>query len=349
MENSTNSFADEINPNNMDFKYHSIWYDIKNLSKTWLKNENERDPILIWIQNKKLFEFKVFSISFFLYHLKKEQEIKFTSFVSVCVDQLKEEIADSQIRASESQVSFLSGSFIADDRYILEKIEYYIEDIENYSTKLAFPSFTFISILKSPLSQSSEIFNKISGISVDTQFADEYGSILERFLERYKNKSQHDISKNSEIINLLGDGKDNLSIDLLEFIKKGEELINKKEYHSAIEVLDKVIKNNIQLENAFFYRGYAKRELNQFFESIIDFNIALIINSNHIAALYQCVYSLNSLSRFYESHVLVNKLIELSPDGDTYELRGNIKKKLGDFDGAQKDFEKAMEYPRDCF
>ncbi len=37
-----------------------------------------------------------------------------------------------------------------------------------------------------------------------------------------------------------------------------------------------------------------------------------------------------------------NELVEIYPDGDTYEIRGNFK-------GAQEDFKEANEYPRSCF
>ena len=153
----------------------------------------------------------------------------------------------------------------------------------------------------------------------------------------------------SKKTNITEDENDNFTKKLLESVKKGEEMIIKKDYHSAIEILDRVIENNIPLENAFFYRGFAKRELNQFLESIIDFNLELILNAEHIAALINCIYSLNSLRRFHESYALANKLVEIYPDGETYEIRGNVKKKLGDYKGAQEDFKKANEYPRSCF
>ena len=97
----------------------------------------------------------------------------------------------------------------------------------------------------------------------------------------------------------------------------------------------------------FFKSGAAKLDAKLYEESITDFLKTLSINPDHIAANFQICYSLCSLKRYRKALAYADKLIEICPDWDTYEHRAAIKKSLGDWYGAEEDYEIARGIPKD--
>ena len=94
-----------------------------------------------------------------------------------------------------------------------------------------------------------------------------------------------------------------------DYLKKGNDLLDKKNYQEALTALDK----SIELEEngeAYAYRGMAKYQLNDFKGALADYD----------------------------------KAISLIPDyGEVYDLRGIVKSELGDKVGACEDWNKSFE------
>lgn len=98
--------------------------------------------------------------------------------------------------------------------------------------------------------------------------------------------------------------------DVRELLDKGINLITKKEYKSAIEILNQAATLSPDDPEIYAHRGQAKHYLNQFKEAIEDYNIAL----------------------------------RLQPDyAEVYHLRGLAKGELHDNTGACEDWEMAYE------
>ncbi len=98
--------------------------------------------------------------------------------------------------------------------------------------------------------------------------------------------------------------------DVRELLDKGINLITKKEYKKAIEVLDEAAKISPDEAEIYAHRGQAKHYLNLFKDAIEDYNIA----------------------------------IRLQPDyAEVYHLRGIAKGELKDNAGACEDWEIAYE------
>jgi tetratricopeptide (TPR) repeat protein len=95
-----------------------------------------------------------------------------------------------------------------------------------------------------------------------------------------------------------------------DYLKIGNELLDKKKYKEAIAQLDKAIAVDADNGEAYAYRGTAKYHLKDYKGAIADFDIA----------------------------------IKLIPDyGEVYDLRGVAKGELGDKVGACEDWNKAFE------
>jgi tetratricopeptide (TPR) repeat protein len=127
------------------------------------------------------------------------------------------------------------------------------------------------------------------------------------------------------------------------YLKDGAEKVHNKEYKAAIIDLDKALNLNSSLNEAYFYKGYATRELHLFDESIVYFKEVLCIDHNHLAALIQMSYSLCSLNRNEEALIFMNRAIEIDSDWHTYMYRAAIRKSLGDLEGAKMDEDAAWE------
>jgi hypothetical protein len=184
--------AFELNATNLDTKYHSLWSEIQYLSQAWVKINQEMNYILRNLRTKNLLEFKIFSNSFFLNQIRKDDFGKFQLFREICFEQILSDIDGLIALASSSSTFSLPGNFFRDKQYIQEKIQYYIEDIEQYIAQKTFPKYTCLSILYHPLDQSNEVFRRISSFSGNSTFLNEYDEILKIFILRYKDKQKFD-------------------------------------------------------------------------------------------------------------------------------------------------------------
>jgi tetratricopeptide (TPR) repeat protein len=83
-----------------------------------------------------------------------------------------------------------------------------------------------------------------------------------------------------------------------------------RDYRSAVTILNRVITNNPDSFEAFYYRGIAKTELRDYKSAIPDFTRAIELNPGKV---------------------------------ETYYERGLARRKSGDYSGSKTDFAKAKE------
>ncbi|TBN15532.1 tetratricopeptide repeat protein [Hyunsoonleella pacifica] len=97
-----------------------------------------------------------------------------------------------------------------------------------------------------------------------------------------------------------------------KLVRQGKKITDPKQ---KIEIFTKAIEVDDKNLDAYFYRGLAKYDLQNYWSSILDFT----------------------------------KIIFSKPDADTFYNRGNAKYALGDFEGAYEDYVMAIQYNRDFF
>lgn len=162
------------------------------------------------------------------------------------------------------------------------------------------------------------------------------------------------------------------------YTSQGRYEISKGRYASAIELLNRSIQQSKFNSEAFFLRGIAKYELEDFIGADKDFGKSLELNpKNHEAFLYRGVCRSQQLNykdafidfnqaiklndedwRTYANRALAslqldryvdviadcNKVINLKKEtGDTYLIRGEAKSGLEMYNVAIEDFERAMD------
>lgn len=97
-----------------------------------------------------------------------------------------------------------------------------------------------------------------------------------------------------------------------KLVRQAKKLSNPEE---QITIFTKAIELDNENLDAYFYRGLARYELENYWGSILDFT----------------------------------KILFTKPDADTFYNRGNAKFALGDFKGAYDDYIMSIEYNRDFF
>jgi tetratricopeptide (TPR) repeat protein len=100
------------------------------------------------------------------------------------------------------------------------------------------------------------------------------------------------------------------AISAQDYLKKGNEQLDLKNYNEALILLNKAVELDPENGENFAYRGMAKYHLDDFKGAILDYD----------------------------------KAVSLIPDyGEVYDLRGIAKGELGDKVGACEDWNKAFE------
>jgi len=95
-----------------------------------------------------------------------------------------------------------------------------------------------------------------------------------------------------------------------DYLKKGNDLLDKKKFQDALTVLNKAIELDADNGEAYAFRGMAKYQLNDFKGALADYD----------------------------------KAVSLIPDfGEVYDLRGIVKSELGDKVGACEDWNKSFD------
>ncbi len=133
-----------------------------------------------------------------------------------------------------------------------------------------------------------------------------------------------------------------LNID--HFMRVGRTRVQVGNYVGAIESFNIVIKFKPYLYEAYFYRGIAKHNLEDFRGSVEDYNKAIEIKPFYPEAYMNRGLAYLSLHEYEKCIADYNKAIELDPRNEgIYNNRGIAKMSMKDIDGAIADYDKAIE------
>ena len=134
----------------------------------------------------------------------------------------------------------------------------------------------------------------------------------------------------------------NMSVE--EYINRGIERENSKDYSGAISDFTNAIRIKPDYGFAYFYRGYSKAELKDYYGAISDYTKGIEIDPNNTGAYYNRGIEKDNLKDYYGAIVDYTKAIELDPNyAKAYTNRGISKSKLKDNYGAIADYTKAIE------
>ena len=133
-------------------------------------------------------------------------------------------------------------------------------------------------------------------------------------------------------------------------LRSGNRHFQQGNYEEAIGDFDQAIRLNPQHVAAYDNRGAAKGELGRHQEAIADFDQAIRLNPQHAAAYYNRGTAKGVLRRYRESVDDFNQAIRLSPQhAAAYTNRGNAKGALGRNDEAIADYDQAIHLnPQDA-
>ena len=134
----------------------------------------------------------------------------------------------------------------------------------------------------------------------------------------------------------------NMSVE--EYINRGRERENSKDYSGAISDFTNAIRIKPDYALAYFYRGYSKEELKDDYGAISDYTKGIEIDPNNANAYFNRALSKYNLKDYYGAIVDYTKAIEIDPKAaKAYTNRGFSKDNLKDYYGAIVDFTKAIE------
>ena len=145
---------------------------------------------------KSKFEFKIFTIGYFLYFLKNEKSDKFNEFALTCINQIYGEV-DSVPGYSDGLPLTANLDFNLDKGYIKEKLEFYIKDCELFNSNNSyFPKFTYIAVKKCPLEILDDFFlNLLDSTHFDKQFHGNYSKAIWFFQLRATDNDRFKVEK----------------------------------------------------------------------------------------------------------------------------------------------------------
>ncbi|WP_310484857.1 tetratricopeptide repeat protein [Chamaesiphon sp. VAR_48_metabat_403] len=128
-----------------------------------------------------------------------------------------------------------------------------------------------------------------------------------------------------------------------KFVEPGEDVTTGK--RTAIQELSKAIRINPRYTVAYFVRAYVYEQLQEFRQSLIDYNRAIVLNPQGAVA-YNNRGNLkqNKLNDIQGALADFNRAIALDPENAiVYANRGNLKNnKLNDIQSALADYDRAI-------
>jgi len=196
-----NGLQYELTEHNLGMKFHGLSSDIIKIGRPWL-NTDSTNPLSRSELILKLFEFKVFGFAIFLNKLRVDNNDVFREFTRVCLSQLSRELDQLVLRAEEDMYFRLPGHFHRDQQYLLEKLQGYIQDFENFIKYGNYPKFSQVSILELPLDHVEEVHYKIQNSGVIPGFLESYKNSLDKLEYRYNHtpglKTQEEIDQQNQ-------------------------------------------------------------------------------------------------------------------------------------------------------
>ena len=138
----------------------------------------------------------------------------------------------------------------------------------------------------------------------------------------------------------------NIKADEIENLINSSDLkYDQKDYKGALKEINKAIKKDPNSLNAFWKRGFIKRELKDFKGALSDFDIVSKGNPFFPAAylIKADIYNFD-LKDYDKALSAYNRGIVADPsDKDAFTSRGFLKKKMNDNKGACNDFKESVD------
>ena len=128
------------------------------------------------------------------------------------------------------------------------------------------------------------------------------------------------------------------------FFEIGNYLSISGDFKSAIMSYDSAINLNSKYKEAYYFRGMAYQELEEFNRAIGDFNKAIELDSDYLDVYISNAICKNKIKDYQGALIDYDNAIRLdSSNADSYKSRELIKLILNDKNGACSDFKKAKD------
>ncbi len=141
----------------------------------------------------------------------------------------------------------------------------------------------------------------------------------------------------------LGEYKDKIKLEALNYFFKGKNLHEEGKYTEAIDYYTKYMKSFPSDAKAFNFRGLAYEDHKEYKKAINDFNQAIKIDPNYAIAYAnrgECYFKLEETDMAIKDF---SQVIKIEPDNmAAYYGRGLIRSKEEDWHDAVKDFSKVI-------
>jgi tetratricopeptide (TPR) repeat protein len=125
---------------------------------------------------------------------------------------------------------------------------------------------------------------------------------------------------------------------------KATNLVDLKKYAEGIQIIDQYIQKNPTDANAYFVKGYARDQSEDYTGAIKDFAEALKLKPEHIYTMMYKGHSHLYLNQFPEAFELFTRVIKKEPDNMlAYYNRGLALSKLNKYKEAVEDFSTALK------
>jgi tetratricopeptide (TPR) repeat protein len=129
-----------------------------------------------------------------------------------------------------------------------------------------------------------------------------------------------------------------------DFLKRGNNRIDKKDFKGAIEDYNQALKLNPEYPDAYYGRGATKSYLGDYKAAIADYNQALKLKPEYPDAYLERGKAKHWLKDYKGAIADYNQALQLKPEyPDAYVGRGSAKSWLDDYKGAIADYRKAAE------
>lgn len=129
-----------------------------------------------------------------------------------------------------------------------------------------------------------------------------------------------------------------------DYLIKGIEKHNSKDYEGAINEYDKAIQVDMNFAAGYYNRGVCKQALKDLNSAKKDFDKTIELDSKFIKAYYSRASIFVSQENYKEALPDLDKIIKLNPAfPNALTLRGQIKAQIGNKKDACEDFNKAKK------
>ena len=128
------------------------------------------------------------------------------------------------------------------------------------------------------------------------------------------------------------------------YLLRGKINFSLQNYEESILDFNRILE--IQKDNimAYFYRGKAKKELMLFDESLIDFDMAIKLNPNDQDFLIERAYLKSFLNKLPEALDDLDAAININPNNTfNFIQKGNIEFQIGNYGESLKNFDIALK------